>query len=148
MEGSKLYTPTLMTFITILPLARAPPSCSSLSGDSSSFGKKPLQLIVFLFSQGALMINSAVHLVGPLSDKRELISKLLTAKLWRRHWDTPVPGPFTGGFVNHGQSAKRSSLVNEFSNLLCIHPKNEGSGDIIPANFLDFPPNFRLRTRF
>ena len=29
-----------------------------------------------------------------------------------------------------------------------IHPKNEGSGDIIPANFLDFPPNFRLRMRF
>ena len=29
-----------------------------------------------------------------------------------------------------------------------IHPKIEGSGDIIPTNFLDFPPNFRLRTRF
>ena len=22
------------------------------------------------------------------------------------------------------------------------------AGDIVPANFLDFPPNFRLRTRF
>ena len=33
--------------------------------------------------------------------------------------------------------------------LSLIHTwKNEGSGNIIPANFLDFPPNFRLRTRF
>ena len=31
---------------------------------------------------------------------------------------------------------------------ILIHGKNEGSGDIIPANFLDFPPNFRLRTRY
>ena len=31
---------------------------------------------------------------------------------------------------------------------LGIDPKNKGSWDIIPANFLDYPPNFWLRTRF
>ena len=36
----------------------------------------------------------------------------------------------------------------DFAVMLSIHEKNEGCGDIIPANFLDFPPNFRLRTQF
>ena len=31
---------------------------------------------------------------------------------------------------------------------LPMHEKRGDAGDIITANFLDFPPNFRLRTRF
>ena len=32
--------------------------------------------------------------------------------------------------------------------LLAYMEKGGDTGDYVPANFLDFPPNFRLRTRF
>ena len=50
--------------------------------------------------------------------------------------------------VKHCTDIHRKFIQFGERRLPCIHEKNEGCGDIIPANFLDFPPNFRLRTRF
>ena len=115
MEASKLYTPTLTTLTTMVPSAPVSPSCSSLSGDFSFEEEEKLHRIIFLFSQGVLMINGAAHLVCPVSDMNWRIMnwrKLLAAELRSGTWETFDAGPCRRWFVDHGQSAKRSSLNN------------------------------------
>ena len=41
-----------------------------------------------------------------------------------------------------------ANIVNMVNMVNAYMEKGGDTGDYVPANFLDFPPNFRLRTRF
>ncbi len=50
--------------------------------------------------------------------------------------------------VRYFQCAPRWEIDSDSDNADAYTRKRGDAGDIITANFLDFPPNFRLRTRF
>ena len=103
----------------------------------------PLQTLAFIFF---MLLAGSLELKLLTSNKETM--KMFNGRIVKRI-------RIKSGFLKAVENAERKWMkmeklekIEKLEELRPIHPKNGGCWGYIPANFLDFPPNFRLRTQF